>query len=308
MPRVNPRYRTRRSFTLLELLVVLTLITVLLALLTGTVVRTILTVQKSNTQTALTKVQSALNRQWVAYKDQYWKEDAQRLYPQQWAAVLAIAGNDPKRARVIWVKLRQKQTFPTTFNEALTPINLGGGVTLNPLPTYVSALSAAGIAAADSGACQSSACLLLALQQSPSGGGVKLEDLGVNTSIQPLTTTNGKQINALVDAFGSPLQFCRWPTKSANLGNSAAGLPGAANDPTDAEGTLTVQTWLGSSGAASFVALCHLLPPRSQQGPMSNRLVPLVASAGPDKQLGLDPGDFSSQGTGADNDNLYGVQ
>ena len=50
-----------------------------------------------------------------------------------------MAGNDPNRARVIWVKLRLKQTFPDTFNEALNP------VPMPPLPYYQSVLGAAGL-------------------------------------------------------------------------------------------------------------------------------------------------------------------
>jgi prepilin-type N-terminal cleavage/methylation domain-containing protein len=307
----------RGAFTLIELLIVLALITVLIALTAGTVLRVIDTQQRSNTQTALAKVQSALTRQWAAYKDQFFKEDAPRLYPKQWNAVMAIAGNDPARARVIWVKVRQKQTFPISFNEALTPITLAAGVQLPPLPAYVSGLGAAGITAADSGACESSACLLLALQQSPSGGGVKLDDLGVNSSIKVCPTNLGKQINALVDGYGTPLQFCRWPTGSAiPLGNSALGQLGAANDPTDPQGTLTVQSWLSSAGRTQFQALCHIVPNRLPAGnttqPASNVLIPLVASAGADKLIGLNATNFSpdpiNYPPGSDNDNLYSRQ
>jgi prepilin-type N-terminal cleavage/methylation domain-containing protein len=323
MHAANARKRTgpaaRGAFTLIELLIVLALIAVLVALAAGTVVRVIDTQSRNNTQTALTKIQSALNRRWSEYKDLFWKEDAARLYPNQWAAVMTIANNDPARARVIWVKLRQKQAFPISFSEALTPISLGGGVTLNPLPTYVSALGAAGVTAADTGQCQSAACLLLILQQSPSGGGVKFEDMGVSSSIKLCTTDKigavpGKQVNALVDGYGTPVQFCRWPTGSAFLGNSALGQNGAANDPGDPQGTLTVATWLWTGGVPTggktaarkaFEALCHPVPDRSATGPMSNRLVPLVISAGPDQQTGLNALDFSSLGTGADNDNIY---
>jgi hypothetical protein len=174
------------------------------------------------------------------------------------------------------------------------------------LPAYVSALGAAGITAADSAPCESSACLLLALQQSPSGGGVKLDDLGVNSSIKLCNTNGGKQINAIVDGFGTPIQFCRWPTGSAFLGNSAAGQPGAANDPGDPQGTLTAPSWLNNAQAVkAFVQLCHVVPARTAAGPQSNVLVPLIASAGQDLQIGLNPTDFSSLPGGADNDNLY---
>ncbi len=296
----------RGAFTLIELLIVLALLATLVALASGAVIRVMESQTRSNTQTALTKVQTALNSQWSRYKDQFWKEDAARLYPAQWAAVYAIAGNDPARARVIWVKLRLKQAFPISFAEALSPIVLATGVQLNPLPTYVNALGQSGITAADSGLCESGACLLLALQQSPSGGGVKLEDLGVSSSIKTFTTLNGKQVSALADGWGTPLLFCRWPTGSAVLGNN---VPDPAlridNDPVDPQGLLANANWQKTAGATQFVALCHALPSTTRR---SFVLVPLVASAGPDRTPGVDAATFTPSGTGAENDNLYGRQ
>jgi hypothetical protein len=182
-----------------------------------------------------------------------------------------------------------------------------------------------GVKASDTAVCESSACLLLALQQSPSGGGSKLEDLGLGSSVQNFPVNSTISVPALGDHWNRPVLFCRWPTGNAvPLGNSAAGQNGAANDPGDPEGTLTVQGWQQTIVPAwkqtcytKFVSLCHYIPPRTSAGapPRSNVVVPLIASAGPDagahglvqfqQYLGLNLTDFSSQGTGAENDNLY---
>lgn len=315
----------RGAFTMLELLVVLLVISILVALTAGTVLRVMESQKKSVTKVTLDKIQAQLTKRWNEHKDIYWKEDAARNFPTQWNYVLTtLAQNDPKRARVIWVKLRMKLAFPTTFSEALTPITLSPGVTLQPPQGYVSGLGAAGVTASDGGSCQSAACLLLVLQQSPTGGAAKLEDLA-GTSIRSFSTSNGKTVQAFADEWGSPLQFCRWPTAYARLGNAGlSGQPGATNDPSDPEGTLTVATWLRVGGnpagmmtneRQAFQKLCHPVPDRavvSQQPlvttPNSFKLVPVVIAPGPDKKLGLDPISLQTvQANGDENDNLDNV-
>jgi prepilin-type N-terminal cleavage/methylation domain-containing protein len=313
----------RGAFTLIELLIVLALITVLITLTAGTVLRVIDTQQRNNTQTTLTKLQSALNRQWAAYKDQFFKEDAARLNPVPWAYVYQMAGNDPARARVIWVKLRLSQAFPMSFQEALNGLTLPAftgpngpvaATTLPPLPTYQKALQQAGATASASPLnYESAVCLLLALQQSPSGGGVKLEDLGVNSSIKSVVLPNTNSVNALVDGWGTPLQFSRWPTGSALVLNNDPnfGLPGSANDPTDPQGLLANTTWQQKNPTAivAFQAAFHKLPLPNQANPAprSFALVPLIASAGSDKLMGLDMVTMTILSNDA-NDDLYSKQ
>jgi prepilin-type N-terminal cleavage/methylation domain-containing protein len=328
----NARKRTgpaaRGAFTLIELLVVIALVAVLAALAAGTVVRVIDTQTRSNTQTTLTKLQSTLNRQWATYKDQFFKEDAARGNPGPWSYVFQMAGNDTARARVLWVKLRLSQAFPMTFREALGgtilpaftgPSGPVAATVLPPLPAYVNGLTAAGINAANTGTCQSAACLLLALQQSPSGGGVKMEDLGVSSSIQicftdpdPVTKAP-KPVNALVDGYGTPLQFSRWPTGNALVlsNDPTFGLPGLANDPTDPQGLLANTTWQKAypTAIAAFQLAFHKLPTvnAANPAPRSYALVPLLASAGSDKLMGLDPVTMAIVTSDA-NDDLYSKQ
>ena len=44
------------------------------------------------------------------------------------------------------------------------------------------------------------------------GNGVKLEDLGVNSSLHDFgPTPNGQTVKGLVDGWGKPIVFVRWP-------------------------------------------------------------------------------------------------
>src|SRR5262245_8427078 len=168
----------RRAFTLVELLVVMTIIAVLLALSAAATLRFLGVQQSSNTKTTLTKVQGELDKQWAAVTDQARNEP---IPPSVEASIKStLAGSDAnasRRVRVIYIKLKQRQMFPMTYGEALNPA---------PLPavqTYVTYLKQRGITTATSGGPlphESSACLLMAMQRNPAGGGVKAEDLGVS--------------------------------------------------------------------------------------------------------------------------------
>ena len=98
----------------------------------------------------------------------------------------------------------------------------------------------------------------MALGRGEDGGGVKPEDLGVNSFIHNFPTPNGGTIPGLVDGWGKPLAFCRWPVFSPPL--NPGGLPQAGdnNDPVDPSGLLVSTTWQGTGGYAPVPAV---LPP-----------------------------------------------
>jgi hypothetical protein len=211
-----------------------------------------------------------------------------------------FAGSDPDaahRGRVIFIKAKMKQAFPQTFDEALNP------APLTPLRAYQAYLGNLGITGSSSATqlYESSACLLMALQFGE--GGVKSQDLGVGSAVSRVSL-NGKEIEILVDGWKSPLVFCRWPTGSGEL-NPGGAQPGKGNDPYDPEGYLTYAGWLNGPGRAAFQQYFHGLPNRDASNqPFSYNLTPLIISAGPDKQLGLD---FITAGAlnASANDNIY---
>src|SRR5215471_17902198 len=101
----------RSGMTLIELLVVIVIIGLLLTISAATAMRVLARQKSSNTETLITTLARALNQHWMAVVDQAKTES---IPP----GVLTLAGNDDRRARVIWIKLRLRQEFPMTFAEA----------------------------------------------------------------------------------------------------------------------------------------------------------------------------------------------
>jgi prepilin-type N-terminal cleavage/methylation domain-containing protein len=287
----------RRAFTLIELLVVLAIIGVLLALSGSALFKFIDTQRTANTRAALGQIDSRLEAQWaeVTRKARDEPLPAELLKNADFLAMAGGDTHDVARARVVYIKLRQRQAFPMTFDEALHP------APLPPLKPYVAYLGSLGILRSSSGTArfESAVCLLMALERSSGGGGIKAEDLGRTASL----ALPGGEARYFVDAWGTPLAFSRWPTGDPRL--NPQGAAAGRNDPDDPDGLLNIPAWLATSGVTVFRRCCHDLPARAPgAGPSSYRLTPLVVSAGPDRDLALDPRTFQPLGPGA-RDNLY---
>ncbi len=286
----NRNVRRRRGFTLIELLVVIAIIGVLVSLTTVTVFRLIGSQQANNTKSELSRLETELQKEYRAAADKFRIEpippSSSPLGNVYYTIVLPMANGDPNTARVIWVKLRLKQTFPNNFFEALNP------APMPPLGLYQNQLSLLGYTTANTVSPQqweSSACLLLALGRAEDGAGVKPETLGLNSFVHSYPTPSGGTIPGLVDGWGQPLAFCRWPCFSPVLNPGSQPLSGDKNDPVDPSGLLVSTTWQSTGGYATFQAFCHPVPPHAAgQEATTYRLFPLIASEGPDKVLGLD--------------------
>jgi prepilin-type N-terminal cleavage/methylation domain-containing protein len=277
----------RRGFTLIELLVVVSILALLTALTAGAAIRFRAARATANTRTLLTRLDSRLRQQTAYVADR-----ARRETPP--GAVLSLAGGDPGRSKVIWQKLRFKQFFPTSFAEALDPA--GGYVP--PLPAYVNYLTEYGITGGSGtpAAHESAACLYMILRYGPESAGE--DELGTGGAVK---TVNG--IPVLVDSWGNPLAFCRWPVGDTGNGVSPAnpqGYQAGFNDPADPRGLLAAPSWLSSPQGAQFQAVCH---PLRNGGTLD--LSPLIVSAGPDGQLGLVTATLGVTNPGQANDNLY---
>jgi prepilin-type N-terminal cleavage/methylation domain-containing protein len=256
----------RRGFTLVEVLVVLAIIAVLIGLSTAAVVRVRLTQENRNTSTLITKVDQALQNKYRATI-----ETARNESPCQLA--VTMSGGDLPRAKVIHIKLRLIQDFPTTFKEITNPPGL------SPNPTYLRAIQSA--TAARTWQDESAACLYLVLKRQMRG--VEF-DPDTSLSTQELVDNFGDGVKEIVDAWGHPLVFTRFP----GFGNSAPLLsfpqfglrkfPPSA-DPVDQEGTLADPTWVASAGAAAFQSSVH--PVAANQ---TFTLVPVISSSGLDNK------------------------
>jgi len=291
--------RRRAAFTLIELLVVIAIIGILMSLTAGAVVVFINVQRENNTKSALSKFKTALDSQW---RTEIGKANKEPLDPY----ALQLAGNDAMRARVITIKMRLTQAFPMSFDEVkgVTLPGLGAssdypnGLQLPRQPGYQAYLGGLGIqgsgTANDTLPYESSACLLMALQRPASGQGVTTEALGGGAT-KLYTLPNGQSFPYLVDGWGNPVAFCRWPTGSPAL------VPTVGNnvykDPTDPQGLLNNPGWR-KDWQTAFESAFHPLPDPKQP----RTLVPLIASPGRDAKLGLDPNTFApADGTAADN-------
>jgi prepilin-type N-terminal cleavage/methylation domain-containing protein len=282
----------RAAFTLLELLVVLGIISVLMALLAAAVFRTLGSQQAGATDTTLEKVASELNKQWKVVIQQ---ADKEGIPPN---VINNLAGGDEKRARVIWVKLRLKQEFPTTYAEAL-----------NPAPGYLAPKNAFfkaiknPPAAANDRTTESSACLLIALTEARGGMTWNPETtLGAGA----IRDTDSDGLREIVDSWAKAIYFVRVPIPNANpnlptngnplwaqdlnptTGILPVGMKTGSNDAQDPDGLLINQTWVNGFGNA-FATVGH--PVRNNAS--WQNLSPFVASAGPNRKIGDNDDRFS---------------
>jgi hypothetical protein len=235
---------------------------------------------KHNTEYTLWKLDVALRQNWEAVKG---KSDVGEQVP---PAVLAKAGNDAQRARVLYFKLRLMQEFPMTFKEAQSP---GGGL-LPPRDAYVKALQGktAGMGGPKKNlSWESSACLYLALSQDR---GSKF-NLDSQMTPREVVLDSATGLKYFVDDWGQPLSFYRWPYGNPEVTNpnvnplpSSSSMTTGANDDEDPTGLLSATGAGWNPTSLSSISGMHPVG-RGQ----SYKLRPAVASVGPDGLLGLDP-------------------
>jgi prepilin-type N-terminal cleavage/methylation domain-containing protein len=288
------RTQTRRTgFTLIELLVVIAIIAVLAALTISATMRLVGSQQESNTQTLMQHVDRALQQGWAKVINDAKSEDISGA-----ATVLALAGNDQRRARVIWIKLRLMEAFPVSYAECNAATNPLYNPAINLIPTnlrknistYQKMLNSAPSHTLFPNS-ESAACLLMALSMNRGGGAFLNKDvLGSN-----VVDTDNDGVKEIVDGWGTPLFFYRFPAPAltlpwvaqeqqvspalSNYGLGAlAGVPAfsppsatiARNalfaDPLDPDGTLMDPTWFGTPALflttgltlrQAFEQLCH---------------------------------------------------
>jgi prepilin-type N-terminal cleavage/methylation domain-containing protein len=299
----------RSGFTLVEIMVVLAIIGVLVTLAAAASFQFIGAQRQSNTELILQTIAGQLHEQWSAVV----KKASTEPIPE---GVGSMAGGDPSRARVIWIKLRLKQEFPMSFAEAKAPWATASAV--NPfvnqavLPSRYKVLASvpAGSVPRPS---ESSACLLLALQQAR--GGPSRFNADTLRGMGAIADTDQDGIEEIVDAWGIPLAFCRWPTANVDVAasNPAPGNP--RRDNLDPDGLLLRPDWNNPNnfnspfplgGVRTFEQLCHPvhLIDNNKWLPTAFYSVPTVVSAGRNKTLGLDPVLLGQTDASAD-DNLY---
>jgi len=272
------RYHTRdrrSGFTLIELLVVISILALLVALAAAGTFKVIESQRVSRTEDALLMLKEALKKQWEKVVTEASKETPSDT-------VLALAGGDMPRARILWVKMRLTEAFPQKFNEIITCCSTDPKVAKNtiygwvldgagnPIVTQpwipvdrrkymVGYAKAIAIAKGTKPETQSAACLYLAL--TVSRGGYRLGDDQLPSN---LSDTDGDGLKELTDNWARPLTFYRFPiydpsnaaNNAATGGNSElaslnprkAGQPRAKfGDPLDPDGLLQQVVTVGTT-------------------------------------------------------------
>ena len=248
--------RPRAGFTLVELLVVLSIIAVLAALTTAAVMRFSGTGPRVATSSNLGKVLTSLNGQWKAVRDQaagpsepMTSNANQPFLNQAMTNTKRNVAADP-RVKAEYVRLKLVQAFPTTFAEALDPAGTKNGNLA--WPNYVRYLNKLGVNQAnavnaawpDGADVQASVCVLMILEEGPKGGGATRDDLRA-TAVGPITLSNGQVASAILDGWRRPIYF----TRSYNgQTDKALALLSVGNDGlTNGVNLLTFQPPAGSS-------------------------------------------------------------
>jgi prepilin-type N-terminal cleavage/methylation domain-containing protein len=276
---------TRRAgMTLIELLIVMTIIAVLASLSIGAVFTLREAQMKSFTETTLTKLASALDLQWKAAMDTI--NDELKLPPpptgtplgnlRQWCTT--TAGGDSERAKVIYAKARLAQEFPVTFDMAQAPVKNVLGIN----PGYQAEIG--NTPSAGNQEWESAALLYLALRKARRG---MVTDFG---EIDPSSIQQQGNFKIFVDAWGRPLRYYIFPVNNDELANKP--------DPQDPANTLQNKPWRVSPQGALFITKIHTLD-------VPHRLVPVIASAGRDANWGIDQTTMAVQNPDQANDNIY---
>jgi hypothetical protein len=257
-----------------------------------------------NTETTMRTVDKVLR----AHVDKVLK-DAKLETPSP--AAYALAGNDPRRAQVIWAKLRLMEAFPQSYAEVQgyggsafvysTPTGFPGPLIPSGqrryMVTYQGKLK--GRASTDSST-ESSALLLIALTEIDRGN-LKLTAQNVNP-----VDTDGDGLPEIVDGWGKAILFIRFPTANTDLQASyqasvASGSKQATFcDPLDPDGLLF--NWSGAN-QTWFQNNIHLVAP--QGGTASYYTTPVLVSAGRNGNFGVDPYTMAVTDANAANDNVY---
>jgi hypothetical protein len=310
----------RAAFTVLELLVVIFIIVILVTLSVAATVRLLGTSYTATTRTTIQRASSALQQRLSDALDKARKE----AIPSGGTAMTLStdAGGNPNadRARVIHMKLRMQQYFPTTFSEALWPANGNAGANYQAVQGYITYLAKFNITQKTVPAgtraqqyltrdmspqlgpgpwvynFESAVCLYMILRYGSNASGE--DEIGLSGA-----TKNVNGLPMIADAWGNPLVFCRWPIGDPKQNFSSPVNPNGAVvsssqssgsppfvDPLDPKGLLSANNWVGTANWKTFQTLCHLLPSAPNT---SVNLTPVIFSAGADGNVGLstDPND-----------------
>jgi prepilin-type N-terminal cleavage/methylation domain-containing protein len=307
--------RSRVAFTLVEMLVVIAVIGILAALTAAGVYKVIGVQRSSNTKSTMASVYRVLQEHWQAVIADARKETGLEIPFQQIDTLFGPAGANIDRNRIIWIKMRLMEAFPISYLDVQRPFPYDYNIIPATLRKYNDGYKktlGARVKDNKGGATESAACLLMALSVARNGVALNIDNLGTSN----VTDTDNDGMQEIVDAWGSPLAFFRFPTDNPLLQNAA---PAAGNkkspsffnaDPLDPTGALfTILQNGNATQKANYESRVHKLRSPVTQG--AGYILPTIVSAGPDGVLGLDtsiPNNMKIVAPQFADDNVYSFQ
>jgi prepilin-type N-terminal cleavage/methylation domain-containing protein len=302
----------RTGFSMVELLVVIAIIAVLMALGIGVIRAVLESQQQANTEATMRTIDKVLQQHW-----NYVVGEARKESPSD--NVNTLAGSDARRAKAIWTKLRLIEAFPEKYDEVLPAGGTAPGwqkyLAGRPgkyTATYARTLKSAGatVPTSTSPAVQSSTLVVLALSVRRGGPALDATELG-----PALKDTDGDGLKEVVDGWGQPIRFVRFPTTAKNTANpdlselqgKNPARPGSKEssfcDPLDPDGLLLNPSWYAGSytsllspaittAGGEFEQLFHPVYFQTTPTRVANYIVPVLSSEGP--QANVDDDDIHS--------------
>lgn len=263
----SSQFSNRRAFTLVELMIVIGVIALMMSLLIGASYKFIVGSREAATATTVTKVNQLLQDRLAGFRHADFTDAAQQ-FQTSWNTTYTNQVNQISAplADVLVRKIRMKRSFPQNLAEAVTgdPVRYSSLSFLYPasanyappsgyLPKYESGI-----------------VLYAMLVNGETFGAPSVGEDGFSAS-EIRTSTETANLPCLVDAWGEPLRFYRWPTRliqptglgsvdrsfvsllmqsvgRQNGGVGADGQPGAAGIDDDQDGTTDNMSELGWYG------------------------------------------------------------
>lgn len=321
--------RARGAFTLIEMIVVISIIALLMTLTAAAVMRLRESSRESNTNVHLNKIHMELQKQWNA---QVALIKSEPIPPAIVELTKDQNGNpDLLRARALHTKLRLRQEFPQNFSELVPspPLTINGQTYVYPVKAAFKTALKAPVAVEVIPESQSAALVYLILSQG-SGGSTTDVDSIARTKLMDYPQQNNAppiQLKVFADEWGNHIGFHRWADDDMTDVLAELNLPPfvasptpappaiSKNDPQDPEARLqplppgsTQPAW---NAAYRLQALQLLATPRMQNPFDGKNRGPFVFSPGRNGRFRAlntapnSPPDDPTMAAETDLDNLY---
>ncbi len=218
--KTSPRRARRAGFTLIEMLVVISIIVVIIGVGIGATMRFRDAATNAAGDNQLKQMQIALNDQYQAVVNDCHKNKTPE-------AVLVYSGGNKDRAQAIHTAAMLRAHFPETFAEATTSFSIGTQAYNNPpRGAFKQVAGSSGLSLDE----QAAVLLYLVLSEQAVG----LGNSEVRSAESNVKDSAGKEFKVFVDPRGTPVRYYRW-AQSAQLDATPYGhaSPAGSLDPLD---------------------------------------------------------------------------